>query len=202
MTDTTLDTERSWSDFLDRLRRYVSRRVDGAWADDVMGDILLRLAEHRDDLERARNPLAWMYRVAANVITDHHRRRAAESRALKQAAVEAETDISTDVRDAAEEETPEQALARCLTPFVRDLPANYAEALTLTELQGHTQADAAAASGLSHSGMKSRVQRGRILLKQRLLKCCDIALDRRGRVMDVRRRNQPSQAGCARSPDC
>ena len=30
MTDTTLDTERSWSDFLDRLRRYVSRRVDGA----------------------------------------------------------------------------------------------------------------------------------------------------------------------------
>ena len=75
------DEHLRWSEFQSRLRRYVATRVDSPWADDVTSDILLRLLKNRHRLEQAHNPSAWAYRVAANAITDHYRRRAVESRA-------------------------------------------------------------------------------------------------------------------------
>ena len=66
----------------------------------------------------------------------------------------------------------------------------------LTELEGVTQKDAAAKLGLSISGMKSRVQRGRGKLKDVVLDCCEVELDRRGGLVDYRRRNGDVLGGC------
>lgn len=71
-------------------------------------------------------------------------------------------------------------LAGCLAPLIARLPETYREALALTEFQGITQAEAGARLGLSVSGMKTRVQRGRGQLKDLLLDCCHIELDSRG----------------------
>lgn len=46
------------------------------------------------------------------------------------------------------------------------------QALELTDLGGMTQGDAAARLGLSVSGMKSRVQRGRRMLREEIGRCC------------------------------
>lgn len=46
-----------------------------------------------------------------------------------------------------------------------------------------SQKDAAQMIGISVSGMKSRVQRGREKLRALLEACCEIALDARGRVI-------------------
>ncbi len=64
----------AWSEFETKLSSYVRRRVDGVAADDVVGEILLRLVRSQDKMEGAKNPMAWIYRVAANVITDHYRK--------------------------------------------------------------------------------------------------------------------------------
>ncbi|WP_420634991.1 sigma-70 family RNA polymerase sigma factor [Candidatus Palauibacter sp.] len=180
----------AWSEFQSRLRRYVGGRVDPAWADDVTGDILLRLVERQDSLGQARDPLAWAYRVAANVIADHYRRRTVEMRALERVGAEVDTaDRSLDTQD---HETMRRDLEACLMPFALELPPKYAEALILTSFQGLSQVEAARRLGLSASGMKSRVQRARGLLKRRLLDCCDFELDRRGGVMDMRCRRAPA----------
>jgi RNA polymerase sigma-70 factor, ECF subfamily len=42
--------------------------------------------------------------------------------------------------------------------------------------------------GLSPSGCKSRVQRGRELLRKALLDCCQLEVDRRGNIIGYRRR--------------
>ena len=68
------------------------------------------------------------------------------------------------------------------------LPSPYREAVTLTELQGMTQKDAAEMLGISLSGMKSRVQRGRQRIREMLQACCGIALDARGHVLSYERR--------------
>ena len=44
--------------------------------------------------------------------------------------------------------------------------------------------------------MKSRVQRGRAKLKEALLSCCAIEVDRRGGVVDVRKRKGRCDAAC------
>ncbi len=186
-------TDDAWADFEARLRGFVRRRVDPLWVDDVVGDVLLRLVQHRDGLETASKPLAWMLRVAGNAVTDHYRRRAAERRALARAENERGDDSGLE-----ETQNPEAAaeMARCIVPFIRALPDPYGEALMLTEIEGLTQAAAARRLGLSPSGMKSRVQRGRAKLKQALLRCCAIEVDRRGGVVDYARRSQGCGRGC------
>ena len=180
-------SEDAWAGFETGLRAYVRSRVDPLWVDDVIGDILLRLVQHQNSLESAEKPVAWMHRVATNAITDHYRRRAVEKMAIAQVAQEGDEDIPS----ASHEDTSATAdLACCLVPFIKTLPQPYSEALLLTEIEGLTQAVVAGRLGLSPSGMKSRVQRGRKKLKQALLQCCAIEVDRRGGVIDYRPRNK------------
>ncbi len=189
VTEEAAFADDAWQDFTTRLRAYVRRRLDPAWADDVFGDVLLRLVRHRADLRAAENPSAWVFRVAANVLADHHRRRGAEHRALARAGVEPEV-VASAGND--EDEGAAAELSECLIPLLRGLPAPYSEALLLTEVEGLSQIAAAKRLGVSLSGMKSRVQRGRVKLKEALLRCCAIEIDRRGHVLAY----APQAAGC------
>jgi DNA-directed RNA polymerase specialized sigma24 family protein len=65
------------------------------------------------------------------------------------------------------------------SPLLEQLPEPYREALALTEVDGLRQAAAASRLGLSPCGMKSRVQRARAHLRDLLLACCEVELDRR-----------------------
>ncbi len=188
MTSPEALTPDAWNGVRSRLSGYVRRRVDPASADDVIGQILLRLVHHQETLRAADNPAAWMLRVAANAVADHHRRRAVERRALDAFGAE-------EGGGAAPAEEPDSTVAEefaaCLIPFIRELPPTYGEALMLTDIGGLSQAEAARRLGLSASGLKSRVQRGRAKLRQALLRCCAIETDRWGTVLDYRSRNRP-----------
>lgn len=197
MTEARALTAESWAEFENRLRSYVRRRVDPAAVDDVIGGIVLRLVQHQDDLMAARNPVAWAYRVAANAVTDHHRRRTSERQALtQQAQAQTQEEGAGPPQTADDEPSAAEDLARCLIPLIRTLPAPYAEALLLTEIEGLTQAAAAERLGLSLSGMKSRVQRGRRKLKAALLGCCTVQTDRRGGVVDYHLRRGGTPLRC------
>src|SRR6185312_9496618 len=93
--------------------------------------------------------------------------------------------VRDDDRDAA------RALAGCVSLFVAALPSPYREAVTLVELEGLTAREAAEMAGISVSGMKSRVQRGRAQLRELFELCCEIAVDARGKVTDYTRRPRP-----------
>jgi RNA polymerase sigma-70 factor, ECF subfamily len=60
----------------------------------------------------------------------------------------------------------------------------------MAEIEGRSQQDVADRLGLSLSGAKSRIQRGRAMLKDVLQRSCSFELDVRGRVM-----------GCEPKPD-
>ncbi|MDH3450940.1 MAG: sigma-70 family RNA polymerase sigma factor [Gammaproteobacteria bacterium] len=174
----------AWADFESRLRTYVRKRVDPVSADDVFGEVMLRLVQHREDLQAADKPVAWMLRVAANAIADRYRRREVEQRAL----AKMQTEAMHTPHESESHATAAAELARCLVPLIRELPAPYGEALLLTEIEGVAQNAAARQLGLSYSGMKTRVQRGRAKLKAALLRCCDVEVNRSGVVLDYRRR--------------
>ena len=81
-------------------------------------------------------------------------------------------------------DSPAQEIALGLEKMVTDLPEKYAQALLLTEFQGHTQKDLANKIGLSVSAAKSRVQRARTIIKDSLMKCCHFEFDRYGTIID------------------
>lgn len=167
----------AWRDLEAKLRPFIARRVHAdADVDDVVQDVFLRmqrgLAELRDDDRFG----PWVYQVARSAVADHHRR------AARHPLVDGDgAEVAPEQED--DDASVEQELASYLAPFVAMLPSPYREALTLTELEGVTQKQAAEMLGISLSGMKSRVQRGRAHLRTALEECCHIALDARGRVM-------------------
>ena len=193
MSDTNTISQKSWQEFKQQLGTYVRSRVSPLWVDDIVGNILLRLIQNGDGLRSANNPAAYVQRVATNAVVDHYRRKATENRALEEFA--AEVDVF-DATDDPESDDAAAAISRCMFPFINDLPEAYREALTLTEIHQLSQRQAAERLGLSISGMKSRVQRGRALLKRAVINCCSVELDRRGQVMDYQRRPNSSENTC------
>jgi RNA polymerase sigma-70 factor, ECF subfamily len=160
-----------------QIRPFVARRVPSDEVDDVVQEILARVHDNADALDEDANFVAWLHRIARNTIIDHHRHR--ERRDAKHTAFATEwTDDDTEGEDA------RASLARFVGAFVGMLPSPYREALQLTELDGCTIREAADREGISLPGMKSRVQRGRRMLREMFEACCEIALDARGRVID------------------
>lgn len=178
----------AWRDLEATLRPFIARRIRvAADVDDVLQDVFLRMQRGLAGLRDDERFGPWAYQVARSAIADHLRTAARHPTSdVSPVAVEA---LSAGGADAADGAT-EREVARYVTPFVAMLPSPYREALTLTELEGLTQREAAVLLGLSLSGMKSRVQRGRLLLRRALEDCCHIALDARGGVI-----------GCEPRPD-
>lgn len=194
MTTTAND---AWAVVRQQLLPFVARRVGTADVDDVVQDILIRAQRGVGAVRDDHRVGAWIHQVARHAIVDHYRRRARQPTAhaapLDDDAVEVSAaDGVVDDSDAPPE------LLQCVTPFIAQLPSPYREALTLTELQGMSQKDAAALAGVSVSGMKSRVQRGRALLRTAFEACCEIACDARGHVVDV----VPRGSGCPPAAPC
>jgi RNA polymerase sigma-70 factor (ECF subfamily) len=81
--------------------------------------------------------------------------------------------------------------------FLDALPAIYRLPLIRAEFDDRSVAQIAGELGLGTSAVKSRLARGRALLRARLLACCRFEFDRFGKAIDYERR-QP--CGCEDPP--
>lgn len=184
-------TEQMWREMLPRLRTFVRRRIaDPDRADDFVAEILLRIHQNvgsLDDQERLPN---WAFRIARNVIIDEYRR-AGRSREQLTSTLQDEAAVASVDED---EPAAVQELSACLRPMLAGLPEEQRAAVEMIDLDGLRQTDAAQRAGVSLSGMKSRVQRGRRRLGEQLGQCCAMTLDGRGVPMDY---EPPPGCGCA-----
>jgi RNA polymerase sigma-70 factor (ECF subfamily) len=165
----------AWTELDAKLRAYVSRRVRSPTdIDDLVQSVFLRMQRGLSDLRDEERFGPYVYRVARSVVADYYEQSARHPLSRGESNLEA-------VAEASEEEAP--LLASYVATFVAMLPSPFREALTLTELEGLTQKAAADMVGVSLSGMKSRVQRGRALLRELIDASCHVACDVRGRVV-------------------
>ncbi len=173
------DARGAWRDIQARLRPYVARRVPSpAEVDDIVQEILVKVYKGLATLHDDERFGGWVYRIAERAIADAARTRA---RIPLAEPVDVADDPDANAGEAADLQLQ---LGKCVALFVARLPSPYREAVTLTELQGLKQKEAAEMLGLSLSGMKSRVQRGRDRIRAMFEACCEISLDCRGRVID------------------
>jgi RNA polymerase sigma-70 factor (ECF subfamily) len=176
--------ETQWVQVTDRLREFVRRRVPEADVDDVVQDTLLRVHRGLAGLQDEERFGPWVYRIAHSAVADHLRGRA---RPVERGRAAIDEDLEAPPPENADGFRDE--LVRCLATFVAEIPSPYREAIILTELQGMGQREAAEMLGLSVSGMKSRVQRGREQLRRMFECCCDYTRDGRGKVIDCEPRD-------------
>ena len=188
-------TETIWRDFSAELRVYIARRVENPDdADDVLQDVFVKIHARIDQLDDESRVAPWVYRIARNTVVDFYRRRAARPTVAAD-GVDAVVDA-----DPAGAEPP--SLANWMRGAVQSLPEKYREAITLTEIEGLSQKELAERLGISHSGAKSRVQRGRETIKEMLLACCHLEFDRRGKIIDFKRRGDCRHCQPACDDEC
>ena len=167
-------TERVWEEFNTGLKKFILTRVpDEPSADDILQEVFLKIHTHIDSLREADKLQSWIYQIARNAIADYYRTNKPKPDLPEISSVP---------------EDPFDDVVSDLLPYVKELvdnlPADYREALILTEYQGLTQRELAERLGISVSGAKSRVQRAREKVKLMLLKCCHFQFDRLGRIID------------------
>jgi RNA polymerase sigma-70 factor (ECF subfamily) len=172
----------AWKEVEARLRPYVARRVTvAAEVDDLLQEIFVRVHRGLVSLRDGESFGGWVYRIASRVLSDAAHARGRDP--LGSITEVAEQAITADADVDAWHEL-EADLSKCVVLFVAHLPSPYREAVTLTELEGLTQQDAADMVGISLSGMKSRIQRGRAKIREMFEANCEISLDCRGRVVE------------------
>lgn len=178
--------EAAWREFAGELRTFIGRRVARPQdADDILQLVALRLTQNAATDRDRRTLLSWLYTVTRNAITDYYRSAVHRREVVTDAVPEGPAPELTDEEDA---ERALAGLASCVQPLLELLPADQAAAVELVDLGGVSQVKAARAAGISVSGMKSRVQRGRRSLHDAITACCTIQLDVRAAVQEFRSR--------------
>lgn len=194
-----MNIEQAWSEFHQRLRRFIAARVaDPHTVDELTQRLLIKSYRNFDTLNDTERVGGWLYRIARNVINDYYRERARDPEHAFEdvdrfADTLADTLNRTDAATAVREE-----LSRCVRPFVEQLPAEYRHTLLATDLGEVSQKGLADRLGVSHSTVKSRTQRARALLRKEFRRCCDFTTDARGNIVDY----QPKSGRCDSRCDC
>ena len=187
-------TDQMWREVIAHLRAFVRRRIaDPERADDLVGDILVRIQQNLHSLDDRQRLLHWVFRIARNAVIDEYRRAGRAREQPTGTGQDAWLELPVEAEDA---DLVQEELSRCLRPLLGGLPPEQRRAVEMIDLEGMAQADAARREGVSVSGMKSRVQRGRRRLAQLLDACCALTLDARGLPMDYTPTTRPGTGSC------
>ena len=185
MSKDELSTKEVWELLSARLSGFILSRVaDEHAASDLLQETFLRIHKNLSTLDNKQRVVSWVFQIARNLITDYYR---SKSQAEDGTTTEPQTDRS-------ESENMNEHIAGCTTALLTHLPDTYREAVRLYEIEQLPQQEIAGRLGISLSGAKSRVQRGRDKLKQLLHNCCAFEHDSRGNILDYQRKSEDK--GC------
>lgn len=174
-------TQDIWEEMRIPLQRFIARRVQNEHdVEDLLQNIFCKIHDNIDDLRAETKVHAGVYQIARNSIIDYYRTRKTP---LALSEVTDESILSEGV-----EADISQEVVGCIKSIIDNMPEKYRGAIVMTEFEELSQKDMAERLGLPLSGAKSRVQRGRAKLRELLLGCCHVDFDRRGNVIDYRRK--------------
>lgn len=160
-----------------KIKQYVGQKVRKKEdVQDIVQNVFVKVQLHQGELRESEKIIAWIYRITRNSITDYYRLQKKE-----QAGVWVEPEEDRHLFN--------ECVEQCLLVLSNELPEPYKEALQLGEKENISQIELAQRWGISYSGAKSRVQRARLLLKEKMETLYHIKTDAYGNVIVCENRN-------------
>lgn len=171
----TRNSEAIWQAYQARIRAFIASRIDDhAAVDDLQQEIFIKIHTRLAQLHDSERLGSWLFQITRNAINDYYRSRRPQQ----------PFDESLVVDDSDSAVLARRELEACFLPMIESLPDTYRQAVRLSEIEGLTQEAVARKLGLSLSGAKSRVQRGRQLIRGMMESCCQLEFDHQGRLVD------------------
>jgi RNA polymerase sigma-70 factor (ECF subfamily) len=160
-----------------QLKRFFRSRVRNASdADDLVQEVFKKTLVHFKNIKEPEKFRSWLFSVARNTLIDHYRKTARY----------VNDEFDSAVMELEEPGEAAKELSKCIRPFLRQLPEEYRRALEEVELNDKSQKQLANDLGMTYSALKSRVQRGREMLRDLFHECCQYQLDVRGGIVDYK----------------
>jgi RNA polymerase sigma-70 factor (ECF subfamily) len=161
-----------WNEYHDKLSAFLRVRVADDMVEDILQDVFVKIQESTK-LE------SWLYQITRNAVIDYYR--------SKRPTVDLPDWIEQ--AQANEDEIIRQELSSCLSPMIEQLPDKYRGAIKLSEIESKTQKEVAEIEKISLSGAKSRVRRGRAILKGMLDECCKFEINSKNELVDYKKKS-------------
>lgn len=168
-------TLKIWNEMNEQLFNFVNQKVkDSNLSKDIVQDVFIKVFSKIESLKNKDKIVSWIFQITRNEIINHFRKQ----------NFNGSTKEIPELKILDENLTTE--FSKCMLPMINSLPEKYKEAIKLSEIDNVSQKELAELLNISYSGAKSRVQRGREMLKFSLQNCCTISTDKYGNVTDYK----------------
>ena len=159
-----------WKNLHRDLVDFVQKKVgEKDVAEDIVQEVLIKIYTKADQLKDNSRFTGWAFRITRNAITDHFRSR-------NKRMSSGDIDWDTNAQELNE------CAAQCLMVLMKQLPDKYRIAIQLTEVENHSQQELAQILNISHAGARSRVQRARKMLREKMDEFFVIQADAYGNI--------------------
>jgi RNA polymerase sigma-70 factor, ECF subfamily len=176
-----MNSENIWNQFSEKLKNFLLKRVnDPEIANDLLQEVFLKIHLKLPLLKEEKKVENWVFQIAYNQLNDFYRAKS------KNKTDHLEIDIAEPVT------ASDHELGDCLVPFIESLPEVYKQAVIMSEIEGMKQKEVAEKLGISVSGAKSKIQRGRAMIKQHFVECCHFHIGKNGKLSGEHNHNHES----------
>lgn len=178
--ENTITFDEIWIKFSHPVKDFIRNQTHKAdVTDDILQEVFIKIHQNLHLLRDEERMAGWVFQIARNTVLNYFRtqKKNLENQRFHQRETEGESYFK--------ENDLNEMVGNWLEKFRKDLAPKYQEALQLVDIEGITQVELANRLGISVSGAKSRVQRGREQLKQKLVDCCPVKTDQYGNILEI-----------------
>ncbi|XMO85482.1 sigma-70 family RNA polymerase sigma factor [Algibacter sp. AS12] len=160
-----MNTQDIWTLHANDIKYFTLSKVkDTAIADDLVQETFIKVHTKLNTLKDDNKMKSWLFSIARHAVLDY----------FKSKKLVYET---TDEDFIFEEQKLEHSEADCLRGIIKSLPKKYRDPLFLSDIKGLKQQEVAEQLHLPLPTVKSQIQRGRKLIAQGFVDCCDFVIN-------------------------
>lgn len=164
-----------WNEYKKELESFIRKKVDSENdVEDILQEVSIKLSTNITKEIRLKNHRNWLFQVTRNTIADFYRKQnKSQENNFSPISVTAESCVCD------------------LSEFIikNYLPEPYAKPLFMSDIEQRPQKDIADLMNLSLTATKSRIQRGRIKLKELIEECVDLSFNKAGQIVNYQLKN-------------
>src|SRR5215212_3803722 len=159
-----------------RLPGYFRRRVrDSSTAEDLAQETLLKAYRCRAALRDQGRVEPWLYRIAHGALADYYRRQARR--------VELRDDAPQEPVGLTDKDQMMRIIVCSARCYLESLPRDYRDPVHLADYEGLPHAEVARRLGLSLAATKTRVRRGKLMVRSLMEARCRFEYDALGNII-------------------
>jgi RNA polymerase sigma-70 factor (ECF subfamily) len=163
-----MDTKDIWKLHADDIKYFILSKVkDEVIADDLLQETFIKVHTKLNTLKDEGKLKSWLFSIARYTVLDYFR--------SKKLVYE-----TTDEDFIFEEQKLEHTEVDCLHGIIKSLPKKYRDPLFLSDIKGIKQQQIAEQLHLPLPTIKSQIQRGRKMIAQGFMDCCDFVVNDAG----------------------